>query len=181
MLAITKDVETYKFAPDEKIRRELVIKWLLNPPLFAELLDEYKDGLPSDANVKFALIQRGFSDKTADSALTVFRRSIDYANYYEAQELASHNENVTQDSKPDDVEVETLVRPDAMPIATPSPQPAATTASSPTDVDRIPIRLSGGRRAWIEVPTPFYAADKKRLKAQIDLLLADDGEELTDV
>jgi hypothetical protein len=40
--------------------------------------------------------------------------------------------------------------------------------------DRIPIRLTGGRRAYVEVPTPLYESDKLRLKAQIDLLLADE-------
>lgn len=42
--------------------------------------------------------------------------------------------------------------------------------------DRIPVRLSAGRKAWLEIPTPLYAADKARLKAQIDLLLAEDEE-----
>lgn len=42
--------------------------------------------------------------------------------------------------------------------------------------DRIPVRLTAGRKAWLEIPTPFYAADKARLKAQIDLLLAEDDE-----
>jgi hypothetical protein len=40
--------------------------------------------------------------------------------------------------------------------------------------DSIPVRLSGGRKAWLAIPTPFYADDKLRLKAQIDLLLAQD-------
>ena len=42
--------------------------------------------------------------------------------------------------------------------------------------DRIPVRLNGGRRAWLEIPTPFYLADKKRLNAQIELLLTEDEE-----
>jgi hypothetical protein len=45
------------------------------------------------------------------------------------------------------------------------------------DVDRIPVRLAGGRRAWIEIPMPFYEADKDRLKKQIDLLLTNDDED----
>ncbi|MNR68298.1 hypothetical protein D3C85_1927750 [compost metagenome] len=43
--------------------------------------------------------------------------------------------------------------------------------------DRIPVRLSGGRRAWLVIPQVFFEADKKRLKAQIDLLLTEDDEE----
>jgi NAD(P)H dehydrogenase (quinone) len=42
--------------------------------------------------------------------------------------------------------------------------------------DRIPVRLTAGRKAWLEIPTPLYVADKERLKAQIDLLLAEDEE-----
>jgi hypothetical protein len=42
--------------------------------------------------------------------------------------------------------------------------------------DRIPIRLPGGRRAWLEIPPVFYEADKARIKAQIDLLLTEDGD-----
>lgn len=180
MLAITKDVETYKFAPDEKIRRDLIRKWLLTPPLFAELLDDYKDGLPSDANVKFALIQRGFNDKAADSALTVFRKSVDYANHYADRELESPDEYVIQESEPGVVGDATKIRPDATTVAAPRPQPESAIATSLTGVDRIPVRLAGGRRAWIEVPTPFYAVDKQRLKAQIDLLLVDDEEKFAD-
>jgi hypothetical protein len=36
--------------------------------------------------------------------------------------------------------------------------------------------LSEGRKAWLVIPTPFYEADKLRLKAQIDLLLTEDLE-----
>lgn len=39
--------------------------------------------------------------------------------------------------------------------------------------DKNPVRLTGGRKAWLIVPTPFYEADKSRLKAQIDLLLTE--------
>jgi hypothetical protein len=40
-------------------------------------------------------------------------------------------------------------------------------------MDQIPIRLSGGRKAWLNIPTPFYESDKARIKAQIDVLFAD--------
>jgi hypothetical protein len=44
--------------------------------------------------------------------------------------------------------------------------------------DKIPVRLTEGRKAWLIVPTPFYEADKVRLKAQIDLLLTEDIDPL---
>lgn len=40
--------------------------------------------------------------------------------------------------------------------------------------DKIPVRLSQGRKAWLVIPSPFYEQDKIRLKAQIDLLLTDE-------
>ncbi|TCT21186.1 hypothetical protein [Thiobaca trueperi] len=35
---------------------------------------------------------------------------------------------------------------------------------------RYPIRLIGGRMAWVEVPDLFYEADKKKLQAQIAII-----------
>lgn len=190
MLAASKDLEAYKFAPEEKMRKGLILKWLKTPPLFSELIEHYKGGLPSDATIKFDLIQRGFNDKSADAVLTVFRRSLDYANYYEQQyandEVA--DEASEQVAEPGGVgEAADLDRPtlaEASKVMTALGDELATSRNpteSSTATDRIPVRLSGGRRAWIEVPTPFFSADKARLKAQIDLLLADDEEETPDV
>lgn len=155
------------------MRRELVIKWLKTPPLFVELLVKYEGGLPSDATLKYDLIQRGFNPATADACLSVFRRSVDYAHYYELQTergdiLAEHEEaeeaNQEDVATPKDIQHESVSE--------------KLVSISATETDRIPVRLGGGRRAWIEVPMPFYSADKDRLKAQIDLLLTDDEEEL---
>lgn len=173
LLVVSKDVESYKFAPNDQMRRELVIKWLKTPPLFVELLVKYEGGLPSDATLKYDLIQRGFNPATADACLSVFRRSVDYAHYYELQTergdiLAEHEEaeeaNQEDVATPKDIQHESVSE--------------KLVSISATETDRIPVRLGGGRRAWIEVPMPFYSADKDRLKAQIDLLLTDDEEEL---
>ena len=56
------------------------------------------------------------------------------------------------------------------------PQSSVLPLDCSDEIDQIPVRLSGGRRAWLVVPIPFYTADKSRLKAQIDLLLAEDEE-----
>jgi hypothetical protein len=53
------------------------------------------------------------------------------------------------------------------------PEPSQVAGSSS---DRIPIRLPGGRHAFIEIPMPFFAADKDRIKKQIDLLLTQEDE-----
>lgn len=186
MLAVSKDLESYKFAPEERMRQEFVLKWLKTPPLFAELIEQYKGGLPSDATIKFDLIQRGFNDKSADAALMVFRRSLDYANYYEQQDVYNSPIEESADNVVEAAEVVEAPDSDSADsrVLTPHNRDWLSALNQPAQnvsVDRIPVRLGGGRRAWIEVPTPFYSADKERLKAQIDLLLTDDEEEKPDV
>ncbi len=185
MLAVSKDLESYRFAPNDTIRQALILKWLKSPPIFSELLEKYAEGLPSDATVKFDLIQRGFVPSAADVCLQVFRRSIDFAHFFELSPQLLEEQTNDERTSPDREEVEseltsppeeeiTLERTSAQPISKPR-------ITAIDDSDRIPVRLTGGRRAWIHIPTPFFQADKDRLKKQIDLLLTDDEESDDDV
>jgi len=175
-LAVTKEVETFKFAPDERLRRSLLIGFLRRPALFAELLEKYSTGLPSDANLKFDLIQRSFLPGTAADVVAVFRRSVEFTGYFESS---------APDVLPAAV-AEFEVGEEEVGVVPSPPESTARAQRSlpalPPDIpdaeqhDRIPIRLPGSRRAWLVIPSPFYAADKLRLKAQIDLLLTEDEE-----
>lgn len=161
-LAVSKDVETYRFTPAEELKSSLRIKWLRSPGIFSQLLDGYAGGLPSDATLRFDLIQRGFSPGSAESTLGVFKKSVEFARYFEQQPSATE----TELSALVDDEVED-------PSLPPSDRARAPTSES-AGADRIPVRLAGGRRAWLEIPTPFYEADKPRLIAQIQLILTED-------
>ena len=172
-LAVTKDVEAYKFAPDEQMRRSLLVGFLRRPVLYAELLEKYSSGLPSDANLRFELIQRGFAPQAAESALAAFRRSVEFVGDFELDTDAVATQSLEVDRgipEPDSTNA-------AGRLAAPA-SPSASLVSSEEDaqLDRIPVRLPAGRRAWLLIPTPFYAADKDRLKAQIDLLLTDEDD-----
>jgi hypothetical protein len=171
-LSVSKDVENYQYSPDEKTKRDLLLKWLRTPQVFADLLDRYPGGLPSDANLRFDLINRGFSPPAAESVISVFRRSAGFANLAEPQEERT--------GAPADSEL-SAAAPAPSDIALGGAAASRTIAASmsqadlPDDgTDKIPVRLSGGRRAWLIIPTPFYESDKSRLKAQIDLLLSED-------
>lgn len=173
MLAVTKDVEEFQYVPSDQARQGVLRRWLTAPSVFSELLAKYEASLPADQNLRFDLIQRGFSPNAAEALIPVFRRSVDYAGYFDHQPK---------------------VEGDIVPGAEPSAQEAAVSAAlreptqaptrpneqlpieSDSALDRIPVRLPGGRRAWLAIPSPFFAADKVRLKAQIDLLLTDDEE-----
>lgn len=176
LLAVTKDVEALKFAPDEDLKRSLLLSFLRRPALFSELLEKYATGLPSDANLKYDLIQRGFLPPSAGDVVSVFRRSVEFTRYFESNDA----ESAPALSAPNPAEVQELpqtlaAEPLALPMA--GQKGPRSEALDDADCDRIPVRLRGGRRAWLVIPTPFFNADKARLKAQIDLLLTEDDIE----
>jgi hypothetical protein len=176
-LAVTKDVESYSFNPSEAARSELLVKWLKSPPVFGDLLEQYQGNLPSEATIRYDLIQRGFSPIAAESVLSVFLRSVQFARYFdrlgkESGEAASVTAPAKPEANDDNSGYGSIVRDSSLGSEPLSASAAADRGSS--DLDRIPVRLSGNRRAYLLIPTPFYGADKSRLKAQIDLLLTDD-------
>lgn len=162
MLAVSRELELYKNSHNEQGRQQLLLKWLKTPAIFAELLEKYPDSLPSRTTLKFDLIQRGFTPPGADACMQVFQNNLDFVKYFDyvaAQKLAA--QSVMQD--------ETA----SYGFGRDGGNGRGTTRSA-GQADRMPIRLSGGRRAWVEIPTPFYASDKEQLLAQIELLVTDD-------
>jgi hypothetical protein len=177
LVAVSKDVEAYKFAPTEALRKAFLRRFISNPPLFAELLDRSQGGMPSDESLKYELIQRGFIPGTAATVGSVFKRSVEFAD-------ALNNEETPAPPVPPSVATQEPDQADDSPTASVAAKPQVPAAAfergaavEDTEHDRIPVRLAGGRRAWIVVPALFYDRDKERLKAQIDLLLTQDEEE----
>ena len=169
-LAVSKDIENYQYAPDPKIKSEMLLKWLRAPAIFADLLDRYPEGLPSDANLRFDLINRGFSPAAGDSAVSVFRRSAEFAGYTHSS--LPRNES----NQGEQLTGEAIILENATARVVGVSKSTLPSEFSVDDTDKIPVRLSEGRKAWLVIPTPFYEADKLRLKAQIDLLLTEDLE-----
>jgi hypothetical protein len=183
MVAVAKSVEEYKFAPSDELRTQILKKWLTTPAVFAELQEKFQDRLPSDASLKFELIQKGFNPATADECLAAFRESI---NYVQSVSTSFNTIDVETPAPDETTEASTEAVADQRPVDAGGYAGGAGTRMTPIatsrDVtveensDRIPVRLAGGRRAWLVIPSPFYAADKSRLISQIELLLADDDE-----
>ncbi len=199
-LAVTKDFEHFKFTPDEAQRRVWLGSFLKRPPLFAELLEMYGNNLPSDPSLRDELIQRGFSPAAAEGVLATFKRSVEYAGAtvgVEASTAVLHTDLPGRAPKlplaapalllpraPRQTAIPAAANaaPAAPPLAMSAAAPLANSPVPPTVVaegatDQIPVRLTGGRQAWLIVPHPLYATDKLRLKAQIDLLLAADDDD----
>lgn len=183
MVAVAKSVEEFKFAPSDELRTQILKKWLATPAVFAELQEKFQDRLPSDASLKFELIQKGFNPATADECLSAFRESVNYV-----QSVSPSLDTIeTETPPPDETNEASIVAVadqrtiDASghagePGTRMTPIATSRDAAVEENSDRIPVRLAGGRRAWLVIPSPFYAADKSRLISQIQLLLADDEE-----
>lgn len=174
-VALTPALAQYLLA-SEPARQALRRQWLRQPAVFASLLDQFPQELPSDSVLHLALIQRGFQPSSAQNCAAVLRQSVAFA-----------------EAIPPSSGQETPLPPPMLPVA-PSPAETSSEASaaapaaaiSPFAIpapdlsqaaDCIPVRLSGGRKAWLLIPALFREADKARLKAQIDLLLTTEQDE----
>lgn len=164
-VALSPKVTQYRDAPDEAARRALLQYWLRQPAVFASLLEQFPQELPSDAALHQALIQRGFQPSAAQSCAAVLRQSVAFAGPAPQAEAAAPSVPQTSGGATGltPLEAPALLAPPTLPFTPPTPDLS--------QADCIPVRLSGGRRAWLVIPAVFHEADKARLKAQIDLLL----------
>jgi hypothetical protein len=169
-LAVSRDLEAYKFAPSDQEKRSILRKWVNSPSVFAELIEKYKElGLPADANIKYDLIQMEFTSAAADTCVAVFRRSVEFAKALDQisdDTGLTEGTNTVAELKGDD---------EGASFSQPETRQAVPEAKS-SGHDRIPVRLTGGRKAWLEIPIPFFESDKQRLIAQINLLLTDNED-----
>lgn len=179
-LAVSKDYENYKFSPEESQKQALVIGWLRTPSIFSTLLEKYDGRLPSDATIRYDFIGLGFLPSGADAYVGVFRRSVEFARFYERPSEPSQDDLLALPTVPE----QPVGQPPEVAAVTQSQPPhavhvahAAPIAAHNPDVIRLPIRLPKERMAWLELPIPFYEADKDRLKAYIDMQLADDPDD----
>ncbi len=163
-LLVSKDVQVFKFAPNEETKKQILINWLRQPSVIANLLDKYSDHLPSEKTLLFDLIQSGFTEGTAKEFVEVFKKSVDFTHYYESKPQV-------QTETPEDLNHGAGEDP-----GKPAEGKPDQSNRKGHDSDRIPVRLSGGRRAWLEIPVPFFEQDKERIKKQVDLILVDEDE-----
>jgi hypothetical protein len=174
-VAVSRQLETYKFAPDEITKRTLLLEFFRSPPIYKTLIAKFPERLPSDAALKFEFIQLGFVPSGVDDEVRIFRLSAEYSGGYAPTGMAigaaasSHDDDHDHDGSI----VDGGSSSEAAQSGTRSEK--ASVVHSATIGDRIPIRLAGGRKALLEIPAPFYEADKRIIKAQIDLVLTDDA------
>jgi hypothetical protein len=166
-VSVSRQVETYKFAPDEATRRAMLLEFFRAPAVYRMLTVKFPDRLPSDAALKYEFIQMGFLPAGVEDEVKIFRKSAEFSGAYTEGGIAA---DTIIDGGADEVQDTTVA--DA---AESSPVAPRTAAVVHTANDRIPVRLPGGRKAVLEIPVPFYEADKLIIKAQVDFILTDDS------
>jgi len=164
-VSVDATVQTYNFTPDKNAKQKIIREWLESPTIYLAIISKYQQHLPSPAQLKFDLIDMGFSPKGADECLENFIKSVEFADYYSEQPVT---ENI-------DISSETEIY-TGDETRSESFQKVKTETVLSQNVDRIPIRLVGGRRAWLEIPMPFYEKDKEVIKNQIELIITDEEE-----
>ncbi len=177
-LAASKELEIFKYAPNSSERSKLLQKWLLSPRVFEELHNKYSDQLPSDAAIKYDLIQMGFLPDKAEICVKTYRDSVAFV---QSETLASPDTEspATARNEPYSQNETSTLREQEYEKQDPQieqSQQIPRKQSRDIETDRIPVRLQGGRKAWLEIPTPFYQTDKQQLVRQIELLITDDDD-----
>lgn len=173
-LAVAQDVQRYKLIPDEDEKNIYLKQWVKKPLLYKKILEKYQEGLPSDAVLLFELVdEHGFNENAAGKAIKVFRNSLDFVD-----RVAGGIEGEQDEIDDEDHHDESEGGEDTKDAHNPPPTPPRIDPPPPPDSDRFryPIRLAGGRRAWIDVPVPFYEVDKEKLRAQIEVIGTDDED-----
>ncbi|MCC2596222.1 hypothetical protein LKR43_07705 [Pusillimonas sp. MFBS29] len=176
-LQVSPDVQRYKLTPNDSDKAACLQQWLKTPLLYSKLLNKYQDSLPSDQALIFELVaEHGFNEPAAQQAIEVFRSSLDYVSEMTGATFTEGNNTQQEDLEEQDQQTDIPVQVDpsrSQPESSTIEQSrSSATHAQPISSDgvRYPIRLAGGRMAWIEVPDPFYEADKKKLQAQLGII-----------
>jgi hypothetical protein len=155
------------------------------PDLYRQIIDDYKgrqlptiDRLAKELHInpKYEILK-----EAAVSAAQVFEDSVQYAGILDARRFLKLDSNQNLDSNESSSIQEESTDPNdqkasASPNASKKPEISETIFDSPPSegMDRLEIKLRGGKKAYILVPVPLPKGEKERLKSMIDLLLEDE-------
>lgn len=91
-LRVSDDAVTiFELPPTEVAHRQALTRCAFKPSLFEELRSQFGDKLPSEANLRHALIKKGFIPSAADGVIRVFRENLEVVGvagngYHEEEE-----------------------------------------------------------------------------------------------
>jgi len=169
---VSEEIQDYSFAPSQEEKWHIAQKFLGNPTVFKDILDQFDGNLPGDPVIKMFLLKEvGFIDPDkADFVLEVFRASLDFvASLYPDDGQKGDSHKFTADGDEDDKEYGNAAEGITLQKNKPEMDPEA-----PAGHDSIPIRLPRNRKAWLTIPDDFAESDKEVIKRQIDAIWVDE-------
>lgn len=186
-LAVSQDIQRYKLSPSDADKVSYLKQWIRKPLLYSKLLEKYPTGLPSDAVLIFELVdEHGFNEEAAQKAISVFRESMKFVDIIAAN-LAGQNEESEEELEEEQAKGDSGGQEEGFKIDAVSERNSSTSKPSSSlppisGTVRYPIRLAGGRMAYIDVPDPFFEKDKDKLKAQLQIIgTVDEDNEFEDL
>jgi len=153
-------------------RERAVRQAALLPPLHREMWDKYGNNLPSDQNLRWQLIQKGFTEAGANDFLKEYRDTIAFARLEAGAGVVQETTEPFVD--PD----EAPVLPDRQVVVGPHaqlPQPVGVRRGwepVPPEVHglRMPFRLAGGEVVYLEGEFPITNAAFENLLQILDVM-----------
>ncbi len=163
-LSVSKDIQEYKLNPDKSIRQQLLNKWLNTPKVYRAIFEKFGHNMPSDANLcHFLVTELNFRDeRSALLCVEYLKASLAFVNAQRNKSDTALSEKASDNQKSEPAQT------------MPEKKLPAQTTEPPQGYDRFPVRLSNRRKAWIEIPDTFFKSDKELIRAQLDLIIADD-------
>ena len=128
----------------------------LNPPLHREMWEKYGLDLPSDKNLRWQLIQRGFTEAGADEFIKEYRDTITFARLTKVPvtvEPDEDDDSEQAEAPPWTVTPVKVSGPVRRGWETATPEPTA-----PVHGMRMPFRLAGGEVVYLEGDFPISEA-----------------------
>ena len=155
-----------------------------NPKIFAELLKEFHDGLPSsDTPIHSFLVKRGFNLESIDPLIRDFRSTVTFARLFDEDRIADYDTdldepNPDQEDETDqsnwaveksqlEAEIKTLKDQVQRKQDLSSTIHAASTSS---EIKTHSIPILGGRQAFLQVPVGLTAKDFLFLQGYLTLM-----------
>ena len=180
---VAEEFKDFLYHPDEAEKARIAEHWLRTPKAFSDVLKEHPlDRMPSARNLKYELVQKGLSPPKADECITTLEQSIAFVRrLYRDAELIETDPDDGDPYHPESGSSESV---EGQMHATLAPVTGDATGSvtappsrqTAPDMESIPVRLKGGRRAIIQLPTPLYESDKAVIIAMLSAVITDDDE-----
>ncbi|MFN7114644.1 MAG: hypothetical protein ACK4PK_09850 [Alphaproteobacteria bacterium] len=183
-VSVAKEFVSYLFAPDQKTKNGFLLNWMRGPQIFNALLAKYaSDGLPSQQSISYALMnEHGFTPEAADKCTENFLSS-----YRFLTGVGVIIDSAATDSQTDGEDISESVAPaSTSPVNNGGAKPPSALGQTKPSVnidgesDTIPVRLKGGRKAYLVVPYPFYEADRDQIIRALNTVVTDDESEEMD-